>query len=117
MSGMPGSSSPSRFSPGMTGERPLRIRGSPGDVVPRRAARRPWRCSAGCLDAAEEPVRLVLGPGREVERTAGAGRAVVAERQAPESVDLQDLAVGSLEDTVVLPVSVRTLLVGVDLPV
>src|SRR5262245_56565952 len=72
------------------------------------------RDSAGGLDASEEPVRSAAGAGGEVERVRRPGRAAVAERQAPQLLDLDHLAVRVLQRTAELPVAIRLLMVGVD---
>src|SRR5262249_45706510 len=68
-------------------------------------------------DTSEDAVRPVARARGEVQRGRRTGRAVVAEREPPQALDLDRPAAGEPEGTVRLPVSVGLPLVGVDLPV
>src|SRR4051812_13205424 len=69
----------------------------------RTARRRPpglERCSPrGGREGPEETVRLTIGARGEEQGVARSGLAVIAERQAPQTVDLEGFALGARELT------------------
>src|SRR2546429_1563104 len=69
------------------------------------------------LDPAEQPVRLVVRAGREVERVRRARTGPVAEAEAPETIDRHRFAVGRAQLTAVRERAVSLRRVRVDRPV